>query len=248
MSEELGPSYFLTGAEPEELWPLIRAHHYSRRMPGNIQHCYAVRCGGGLFGDKGEPIAAAIFSIPGTRWSEELIELTRLVRCPSCPTPLSKLIAFSCRWLALSRRTLVVSFADRAQGHHGGIYQAAGWHYDGCRERRMDGVLIDGVFKPGRSCNSAYGTQSPDKLRKLLPSRSIEPHWDEGKHLYWKPLMIAGRTQAKRLGLKSIAYPKPNAARQMDAPVPTGASEAQSLGAAPQLQFNRKPTVQEALL
>jgi hypothetical protein len=97
----------------------------------------------------------------------------------------------------------------------------------------MDGVLIDGIFKPGRSCNSSYGTRSPTKLKELLPSHSIEPHFDEGKHLYWKPLMIAGRTRAKRLGLKSVEYPKPNATRPLDEAVPTVARAVQPRRVAP---------------
>jgi len=225
--------FFMTGADPDELWPLVKQFHYSRRMPGNIQHCYAVRAAGGLFGDKGDPIAGAIFSIPGTRWSEELIELTRLVRRPDCAVPMSKLIAFSCHWLNLAKHPLVISFADRTQGHHGGVYQAAGWDYDGCRERAMDGVLIDGVFKPGRSCNSAWGTRSPDKLREMFPSKAIEPHWDEGKHLYWKALRVAGRTKARRLGLKSAPYPKPNAVGPLDERLPSRASFVQPEATAP---------------
>jgi hypothetical protein len=223
----------MSGADPEEIWPLVKQFHYSRRMPGNIQHCYAIRLAGGLFGDKGEVVAGSIFSIPGTRWSEEVLELTRLVRHPDCAVPMSRLIAFSCHWLKLSKHPLVVSFADWTQNHHGGVYQAAGWYYDGCRDRAMDGVQIDGVFKPGRSCNSTWGTRSPGKLRKLLPSKQIEPHFDEGKHLYWKPLMPAGKRRAARLGLRVTPYPKPNAARPLDDPVPTGASTVQPRGAAP---------------
>lgn len=229
------PEFFLTGAEPDEVWPLVRDFHYSRRMPAAIQHCYCIRSAGGLFGDKGEVLAGVVFTIPGTRWSEELLELARLARRPDCDVPLTKLIAFACHWLKLARHPLVISFADRTQGHHGGVYQAAGWNYDGCRDRAMDGLLIDGVFKPGRSCNNAWGTRSPDRLRELFPTKKIEPHWDEGKHLYWKPLMVAGRTQAKRLGLKALPYPKPNAAGPMDAPVPTGASVEHPHAAAPNL-------------
>ena len=212
--------YFLTGAEPHEVWPLIRAHHYSRRMPGNIQHCYAARGQGGLFGNHGDLFAAAVFSIPPTRWGEELIELTRLVRLPTFSVPLSHLISFACSRLRKQGWALAVSFADQQQGHHGGVYQAAGWLYDGRRERQMDGVLINGVFRSGRSCNSQWGTRSPDKLRQILPSHSVEPHFDEGKHLYWKPLSIAGRSRARRLGLKALPYPKPNAARPLDEPLP----------------------------
>jgi len=225
--------YFFTGAEPDEVWPLIRSYHYSRRMPGNIQHCYVARCRGGLFGDHGEVLAAAIFSIPPTRWSEEVIELTRLVRNETYSVPLSSLISFSCANLKKNGWSLAVSFADQQQGHHGGIYQASGWNYDGRRERRMDGLLINSVFKPGRSCNSQWGTRSPEKLRKILPSHHIEPHFDEGKHLYWKPLSIAGRSRARRLKLKALPYPKPNAARPLDEPLPRGESEVQPFGAAP---------------
>lgn len=225
--------WFLTGADPYEVWPLIRDHHYSRRMPGNIQHCYVVRGKGGLFGNHGDPLAAAVFSIPPTRWSEEIIELTRLVRLPTLLVPLSHLIAFSCSRLKQQNWALVVSFADQQQGHHGGIYQASGWLYDGRRDRRMDGIIINGVFKPGRSCNSQWGTQSPEKLRQILPNHTIEPHYDDGKHLYWKALSIAGRTRARRLGLKASPYPKPNAARPVDDPLPRGASDVQPVGAAP---------------
>lgn len=226
----------MTGAEPDELWPLVKQFHYSKRMPSNIQHCYAVRNAGGLFGDNGDPLAGIIYAIPGAKWGEEVIELSRLVRRPEFPVPLTQLIAFSTGWLKRQGWALVVSFADRTHGHHGGIYQAAGWNYDGQRDRAMDGIIFDGVFKPGRTCNHVWGTRSPDKLRFRFPDASIEPHYDEGKHLYWKPLAIAGRTKAKRLGLKSIPYPKPNAIRPADEPVPTGASEVQPLGIAPNLE------------
>jgi hypothetical protein len=214
----------MTGATPDEVWPLVREYHYSRRMPSNIQHCYAMRGEGGLFGDNGDVTAAAIFTIPGTRWSEEVIELARLIRRPDHVHPLSQLLAFACDRLRLNGWHLVVSFADWTQRHHGGIYQAAGWHYAGQRDRRMDGVVIDGKFIPGRSCNSRHGTRSPDKLRDLLPGRVIEPHYDEGKHLYWRALSVAGKTRAKRLGLGAVPYPKPFAVCSSDAPVPTGVS------------------------
>ena len=70
----------------------------------------------------------------------------------------------------------------------------------------------------------------------MFPLSRFEPHFDEGKHLYWKPLMVAGKTRAKRLGLRDEPYPKPNAAGRMDAPVPTGVSEAQPLAAAPSIR------------
>jgi hypothetical protein len=228
-------SLFMTGAAPDEVWPLVRDFHYSKRMPSNIQHCYAVRGEGGLFGDSGAVVAAAIFNIPGTRWSEEVIELARLVRSPDYAAPLSQLLAFACDRLRKNGWNLVVSFADWTQKHHGGIYQASGWQYDGQRDRQNDGIIVDGVFVPGRSANSRWGTRSAEKLRLMMPNKTIEPHFDEGKHLYWRPLVVSGRTKAKRLGLRSISYPKPNAAGPLDAPVPTGASWEHPPEAAPNL-------------
>lgn len=189
---------------------LVENYHYSKRMAANVQMVMTWHAPGGLFGDLGDAIAAAVFSIPGTRWSEPVLELTRLVRAPTAKIQLSRLLSMSSSALARAGHELVVSFADRTQGHHGGIYQAASWNYDGCRDKRMDGLLIDGKFYPGRSCNSRWGTRSPTKLKAIKPTSKIEPHFDEGKHLYWKPLGPRGKEKAERLGLKISAYPKPN--------------------------------------
>lgn len=223
----------LTGANPDEVWPLVRDHHYSGRLPANIQHCYAMRASGGLFGDFGDVLAAAVFSIPPTRWSEETLELSRLVRHPEMKHPLTRLLGFACAALRKNGHHLLVSFADWTQKHHGGIYQAAGWNYGGLRAGAMDGLIINGTFKPGRSCNSAFGTRSPTKLKEQLPEAQIEPHYDDGKHLYWKPLTIAGKTRAKRLGLKSLPYPKPSRGPSIGRPDPIGASDEHTVGAAP---------------
>ena len=229
-----GVKLWPTGAAPDEIWPLVREHHYSGRMPSNIQHCYALRSSGGLFGDMGSVEAAAIFSIPPTRWSEPVLELSRLVRLPDCTTPLSMLLSFAASWLKKNSWHLLVSFADWTQGHHGGIYQAAGWRYAGCRQRRMDGVVIDGQFMPGRSCNSRWGTRSPEKLAALLPCADIAPHYDDGKHLYWRALTVAGKSRAKRLGLNRLPYPKPNnAVRLLDASDPSDVSPEHTRGTAP---------------
>lgn len=233
--------FVMSGAAPSEVRGLVEAFHYSARMPGNIQHCYAVRSVGGLFGDYGTDIwAAAIFSIPPTRWAEPVLELSRLVRHPNYKPELSEFIGFSCRWLKRSGCHLVVSFADWTHRHHGGVYQASGWNYSGCRDPKVDGVVVDGQFIPGRSCNSRWGTRSPSILARVLPEKTVSAHWDDGKHLYWRALSVAGKTRAKRLRLKSIPYPKPdNAGGPLDEPAPAGASAVQPREPAP-----RKGSVQ----
>jgi hypothetical protein len=202
--------HFQTGQESDAAC-LVMRYHYSRRIPSAIQLVGTFHRTGGLFGDSGEGVAACIFSIPPTRWAEPVWELSRLVRADGVRVPLSRLIKLTCVYVKRKGLCdLLVSFADWMQRHHGGIYQAASWKYAGQRKQAMDGLTVNGVFMPGRSCNSTWGTRSPEKLAGVLSGdNSIEPHYDEGKHLYWKALNAAGRAKAERIGLQSLPYPKP---------------------------------------
>lgn len=192
----------------EEAVELVKRHHYSKRPPANVQCVGTFHDDGGLFGDHGKAVAACFFSLPPTRWSEDVWELSRLVR-DDVARPLSRLVSLTCNLAKRKGADLLVSFADRTHGHHGGIYQACSWNYDGARDRRVDGCIVDGTFVPGRSCNSRWGTSSPRKLAELL-GRDVSSHYDEGKHLYWRALNRTGGKKAARLGLRSTAYPKPN--------------------------------------
>lgn len=206
---------------------LVEQFHYSGRVPANVQFVGSLHEPGGLFGDFGPIQAAAFFSIPPTRWSEPVIELSRLVRGHE-KAPLTSLISKSCVSLKKLGFDLIVSFADETQGHNGGVYRACSWLYAGYRKPRMDGVLINDVFIPGRSVNSKWGTQSPKKLRKM--GIDAIPHYDGGKHLYFKPLRVSGKSKAKRLNLKNQTF---NAARRCDERTPVCASQVEPLGAAP---------------
>lgn len=192
--------HFLTG-QRGEAESLVLRYHYSRRVPANVQMVGTLHLDGGLFGGQGECVAAAFFSIPPTRWAEPVLELTRLVRRDGEQPPLTLLISLSLRAIRAFGGDLVVSFADRQQGHEGIVYRAANWHYGGIRMAAMDGLMIDGTFHPGRSCNSIFGTRSPERLKARMPHKVIEGHWDAGKHLYWKALGRQGEAKAKRLGL-----------------------------------------------
>ena len=195
--------------QSDEAVALVKKFHYSHRAPANVQFVGTFHVGGGLFGDFGPAIAAVFFSVPPTKWAEPVVELSRLVRDEACRVPLTKLVAVACREVKRRGHDLVVSYADSTQGHHGGVYQACSWNYNGKRAAAMDGVLIAGKFFPGRTCNSVYGTRSPEKLAALLGTEVL-PHYDGGKHLYWKPLSRAGTKKAARLGLVSVPYPKPD--------------------------------------
>jgi hypothetical protein len=179
----------------------VEQYHYSGRVASAVIFVGSLHLSGGLFGDQGECVAAAFFSHPPTRWKEEVIELTRLVRKDGVRVPLTLLISRSLRQLKRLGHDLVVSFADTTHGHEGYVYRAANWNYAGKRERSCDGLLINGTFVPGRQCNDLYGSRSVEKVSGVLRNATVEPHYDEGKHLYWKALGSRGVFKASRLGL-----------------------------------------------
>ena len=195
---------------------LVTKYHYSHRLPANIQYVGTLHKDGGLFGDLGEAVAAVFFSLPPTRWSEEVLELSRLVRKDTITVELSRLIGMACRRLKQRQWDLLVSFADTTYQHHGGIYQAASWEYHGCRPSRRDGNIINGRFYPCRTLNSVYGTNSVERLKRQHPEWDVVPHYDNGKHLYWRALGRRGMKKAHRLGLRSMEYPKPSLDRNGD--------------------------------
>jgi hypothetical protein len=200
---------FLIG-QLESAKNLILRFHYSKRFSANVQFIGTYHVDGGLFGDQGECVAAAIFSIPPTRWNEEVLELTRLVRHEQHKIELTSLISKCLKELKKTRFDLVVSFADYTQNHHGGIYQACSWFYGGKRERSQDGLIINGKFIHRRTCNSIWGTSSPQKLSNILRNCTVVPHFDEGKFLYWKSIRKTGILKASKLRLEKLEYPKPD--------------------------------------
>lgn len=225
----------MTGATSDDVWPLVRDFHYSKRMPSIIHQCFAWRKYGGLFGDRGEPVAAAIYGQPVNRaWPTDALELQRLVRSDDLKEPLSQFLAWTVRWIRSNKSSpFVISYADSGKGHHGGIYQASGWHFVRETGRYQDGLInkMTGEFIHGKTCFDRYGSRSQETLNAVKGDFELAYH--ETKYLYVFPLRQRLSSLMKRFDWTELPYPKPNAARPADAPVPTGASEAQPLGAAP---------------
>ena len=186
---------------------LIETWHYSHRLPANVQFVASET-------QENIPVATCYFSIPPTRWSEQILELSRLVRNDETePKPiLTKLISVALKQINRDKKfNLIVSFADSTQGHHGGIYQACSWNFHTMRKPSHDGFIIEGKFVPRRTCYGLWGTSSRTELVEILNKKetSCIPHFDNGKYLYWKALDRNGEEKAKRLLLRKSEYPKP---------------------------------------
>lgn len=189
---------------PSDAHALVEKFHYSGRAVKNSSIVVVASF-------DSEVLAACFFFSPAARWKEPVLELCRLVRHPLFPeVSLSTLISVGAKVCKKAGHTLLVSFADSTNGHHGGVYQAASWSYHGLRPTRCDGFYINGVFKPRRSCNELYGTSGFSALKAALPDADIVQHFDTGKHLYWKALNKNGVRKAERLGLIAAPYPKPD--------------------------------------
>lgn len=107
--------------------------HYSRHVPGAFARYGAwesgVFVGAVLFGFGATPRIGSPFGVEQT----ECAELVRVALRDERTHPTSKIVAVAVR---LFRREfpqirVLMSFADPAKGHHGGIYQAMGWLYLG---------------------------------------------------------------------------------------------------------------------
>lgn len=211
MMEMLG-RFHLHLDQDDEAKDLVKKFHYSHRVPSNIQVIATAHDEGGLFGDLGHAVAACFVSIPGSGHYSingkpvETLELTRLVRREGIDISLTGLISYAMRWTwKLRKGDLVVSFADKQQNHHGGIYQAASWNYDGLRDPNPEGVLLDGKhFIPMRTIISHKQAKEKYKDREVTVKK------DQGKHCYWKSLSRSGDKKAKLLGLESNPYPRPD--------------------------------------
>jgi hypothetical protein len=143
----------------KEMRELCERFHYSGRLNTNEIVSYGIRRADGTLS------AAALIS--PTRYPEPVVALGRLAAAPDCAVKMSQFIAWCCDDLRKRRHKLIVSFADNTVGHHGGLYQACGWKFDGLRGSTNDGLMIDGVFVPARTVLIRYGTRSVEKLRKL---------------------------------------------------------------------------------
>ena len=199
---------YLRSDAKAEARALVLEHHYSHGWIRKCALALTAHAPGGLFGDRGEAVAACVFGVPAARWKEPVLELQRIVRAPGQEIALTWLIAVGFKELRRRGKTeVVISYADPAQGHHGGLYQAGSWNYHGTSTARRT-FEIDGVGLHEREVSERFGTSSVKLLKGQLGNR-LAIGRGEGKHLYWRALNRRGKAKARRLGLKSLPYPKP---------------------------------------
>jgi hypothetical protein len=179
--------------------------YYSRTMPAGKLTKIGVWeddafIGVVLFGRGAIPEIGKPFGLLQT----EVCELVR-VALRTHIAPVSRILAISLRFLhrfAPGLR-LVVSYADKEHGHHGGIYQATNWLYLG--ETKPDSrLIVHGEVCHRRSLTARYGQQGLSWIQHHVDP-CAKRVYDAPKHKYVYPLDAAMRAQLLPL---AKAYPR----------------------------------------
>lgn len=122
--------------KPQEAWTWCLNVHYAKRVP-SISYAFGLfspeLCGVVTYGTpSSSPLRTGIC---GEKYSDNVLELNRLVFLAGIKNGPSRLVSASLKMLPDS---IVVSYADTAQGHVGYVYQACNFIYTGLSAKRTD--------------------------------------------------------------------------------------------------------------
>lgn len=146
--------------------------------------------------------------------ADEGCELVRIALTKHI-SQVSKIMALALKFLKKQspELKLVVSYADADQNHHGGIYQATNWIYDGLKNANtMGAFIINGKKTHPKSVHSKGVKQTIEAVKKQLdPNATV--FYTKGKHRYLMPL-----DDIMRAKIQPLAKPYPKRDKQaMDA-------------------------------
>lgn len=164
----------------------------------------------------------------GLSRANEVAELVRVALKPGHRTPVSRCVAIAIRMLRKQSPSLrlLISFADTAQGHHGGIYQAGNWIYAGTTA--TDRVfVVRGARKHPKTIHSLGWKQNEEWLRAHIdPNAKCE--LTPAKHRYLMPL-----DDEMRRVIAPLARPYPTRAKGNSRLVPPARGRCDSEPSAP---------------
>jgi hypothetical protein len=138
---------------------------------------------------------------------DECVELVRIALTKH-EIPVSRIASLAIKFLNRSnpKLRLIVSFADQSQGHHGGIYQAGNWVYNGQGDPAKF-YMIRGKLTHPRSIGAKGLVQNIHGARQIDPNATVVDV--PGKHRYLMPLDADMKAR-----ILPIAKPYPKRAKQ----------------------------------
>lgn len=183
----------------------VEKWHYSERMPRGKLILFGVWeegtfIGSVMFGRGAIPWLGKPYGLDQT----EICELVRVALCEHS-APVTQIVAL-CLGALKDRNPglrLIVSFADPAQEHHGGIYQAGNWVYSGTSSPARF-FVVNGRLTHPRTIAHQGISQSIDAVRKHIDPTATEVMMP-GKHRYLYPL---DKQMARRTRKLAQPYPQ----------------------------------------
>jgi hypothetical protein len=124
-----------------EVEPWLLEKHYAKRIP-QIMFAFGLYKEEILVGvvTYGIPASPSLcMGICGKEYSEKVLELNRVCLLDNYKNEASFLVANSIK--LLPKPSIVVSYADKAQGHVGYVYQATNFIYTGLSANRVDWAI-----------------------------------------------------------------------------------------------------------
>lgn len=125
----------------EETAPWLLKKHYAKRMP-QIMYAFGLYKDESLIGviTYGIPASPSLcMGICGKEYSDKVLELNRICLESNEKNQASYFVAKTLQ--LLTKPTIVVSYADTAQGHVGYVYQASNFIYTGLSANRVDWTI-----------------------------------------------------------------------------------------------------------
>jgi hypothetical protein len=134
--------------------------------------------------------------------------------------PVSRIVAIALRLLVKRSpgMQLVISFADPAEGHYGGIYQALGWVYLGTTEPSIEFVGPNGKRWHGRMVSPTGFKKVYGRYRRVLRPTECTRVRRPGKHRYALALNATVRAILRK---RAQPYPKRGRSADSGTAVPT---------------------------
>lgn len=141
-------------------------------------------------------------------------EITRVACAPDAPrNTASQAISALCRRLGTEGIEWLFSYADSAQGHHGGIYQAVGATYVGTDAKQWVNFALDGERVAKRKVSGMFGHTRWPEVQELAAEKGHRL-----ERVNWAPkltYLLNTATQRKRrralqkvLDARALPYPK----------------------------------------
>lgn len=184
--------------------PFIIGIHYAHRWP-SISYAYGLFSGSELIGvvTYGTPPSAPLKrGIAGDEHKWDVLELNRLCLKYNRKNEASFLIAKSLK--PLPKGKIIISFADKSQGHNGCVYRAANFTYHGLSAKRTDWKV--------RGKEHLHGQTIADEFRGVKNrAQAMRDKYGDDFYLQERPrkhryIYVTGSKRQRRAIRKFIKY------------------------------------------